>query len=61
MSYNFCFFFNLFIPKAYAFESFKWDIIPMDFVGFPFRTSKLKNDINYIKYKFSHKFGKVCR
>jgi hypothetical protein len=24
-------------------------------------TSKLKNDINYIKYKFSHKFGKVCK
>jgi hypothetical protein len=33
----------------------------MDFVGFPFRTSKLKNDVNYIKYKFSHKFEKVCR
>jgi hypothetical protein len=33
----------------------------MDFVGFPFRTSKLKNDINYIKYKFSHKFEKVRR
>jgi hypothetical protein len=29
--------------------------------GFPFRTSKLKNNINYIKYKFSHKFEKVCR
>ncbi len=26
----------------------------MDFVGFPFKISKLKNDINYIKYKFSH-------
>jgi len=23
--------------------------------------TKLKNDINYIKYKFSHRFGKVCR
>jgi hypothetical protein len=33
----------------------------MDFVGFPFRTSKLKNDINYIIYNFSHRFGKVCR
>jgi len=33
----------------------------MDFVGFPFRTSKFKNDINYIKYKISHRFGKVCR
>jgi hypothetical protein len=33
----------------------------MDFVGFPFRISKLKNDINYIKYEFSHRFWKVCR
>jgi hypothetical protein len=33
----------------------------MNFVGFPFRTSKLKNDINYIKYKFSHRFGKVYK
>ncbi len=33
----------------------------MDFVSFPFRTSKLKNDIGYVKYKFSHKFEKVCR
>jgi len=33
----------------------------MDFVGFPFKTSKLKNDINYIKYMFSHRFGKVYR
>jgi hypothetical protein len=29
-------------------------------VGFPFKTSKLKNDINF-KYKFSHRFGKVCK
>jgi hypothetical protein len=33
----------------------------MDFEGFPFKTFKFKNDISYIKYKFSHKFGKVCR
>jgi len=33
----------------------------MDFVGFPFRTFKFKIDMNYIKYKFSHIFGKVCR
>jgi hypothetical protein len=33
----------------------------LDFVGFPFRNSKLKNDISYIKYKFSHRSGKVCR
>ncbi len=57
---NFCLFFNFFVPKAY-FESYRWGIIPLDFVSFPFRTSKLKNDINYIKYKFSHRFGKVCK
>jgi hypothetical protein len=33
----------------------------MDFVGFFVRTFKFLNDINYIKYKFSHRFGKVCR
>ncbi len=52
---------KFFVPKAYVFESFRWGIIPLDCVGFPFRTSKLKNDINYIKCKFSHRFGKVCR
>jgi hypothetical protein len=44
-----------------CFGSFRWGIIPLDFVNFPFRTSKFKNDINYIKYKFSHRFGMVCR
>jgi hypothetical protein len=33
----------------------------LDFVNFPFKTSKFKNDIIYIKYKFSHKFIMVCR
>jgi hypothetical protein len=33
----------------------------LNFVGFPFKTSKFKNDINYIKYKFLHRFGKVCK
>jgi hypothetical protein len=33
----------------------------MDFVGFSFKIYKLKNDISYIKYKFSHKIEKVCR
>jgi hypothetical protein len=54
-------FFKFFVPKTYVFESFRWGIIPLDFVGFCFRTSKLKNDISYIKCKFSHRFGKVCR
>jgi hypothetical protein len=44
MSYNFCLFFNFFIPKKIFFENFKFGMILMDFVGFPFRTSKLKND-----------------
>jgi hypothetical protein len=42
---QFLFFFQMFYPKNIFFESFKWDIIHMDFVGFPFRTSKLKNNI----------------
>jgi hypothetical protein len=61
MSCNFCLFFKFFCPKSIFFEIFKWDIIPMDFVSFPFRTSKFKNVISYIEYKFSHKFWKVCR
>ncbi len=61
MNYNFCLFFNFFGPKACVFENFRWGIILLDFVGFPFKTSKIKNGINYIKYKFSHRFGKVFR
>jgi hypothetical protein len=30
-------------------------------VCFLFKTSKLQNDISYLKYKFSHRFRKVCR
>jgi hypothetical protein len=30
------------LSQKHFFESFKWGIIPMDFVGFPFRTSKFK-------------------
>ncbi len=48
-------------PMAPYFVNIPWGITFMDFVGFPFRTSKFKNDISYIKYKFSHRFGKVCR
>jgi hypothetical protein len=33
----------------------------LHFMGFSFKTSKSKNDINYIKYQFSHTFGKVCK
>ncbi len=51
--------FSNFWSWKHFFESFRCNIIPMDLVCFPFRMSKLKNDINYIKYKFSHFFGKV--
>jgi hypothetical protein len=54
-------FFQFLCLKNIIFESFTWGIIHMNFVGFPFRTSKIKNDINYIEYKFSHRFGKVYR
>jgi hypothetical protein len=54
----FVFFFDFFVSKAYVFESFRQKIISLDFVGFPFKISKLKNDISY---KFSHRFEKVCR
>ncbi len=62
MNCNFCLFLHFFVPKTYiVFKNFRWAIIHMDFVDFPFRISKFKNDINYIKYKFSHRFGKVFR
>jgi hypothetical protein len=49
------------LSQKHILKKFKWGILFMAFLGFPFKTSKLKNDISYIKYKFSHKFGKVCR
>jgi hypothetical protein len=58
---QFLFIFQKICPKSIFFESFKWAIIHMDFVAFPFRTSKLKNNISYSKYKLSHRFGKVYR
>ncbi len=53
--------FSIFLFQKHIFESFTWVVMHLNFVGFPFRISKLKNDINYIKYKFSHRFEKVCR
>jgi len=62
MSCNFfLFFFHFFLSQKQFFESFRWGIIFIDFMGFPSRTPKFKNDINYIKYKFSHRFGKVYK
>jgi hypothetical protein len=53
--------FVFFVLKAYFCESFRWGNILINFVGFSFRISKLKNDLSYIKYKISHRFAKVCR
>jgi hypothetical protein len=38
---------QFFCPKSIFFENFTWRNIHMDFVGCHFRTSKLKNDINF--------------
>jgi hypothetical protein len=57
---QFLFVFQFLCLKIICFESFTCVIIHMNFMGFSFGTSKVKNDINYIKYKFSHRFGKVC-
>jgi hypothetical protein len=61
LQFYFILFFQKNCPKNIFFESFKWGIIFMDFVGFFLRNFKFKNDISYIKYKFSHRFGKVCK
>jgi hypothetical protein len=58
---QFLFVFQFLCPKSIFFESFRSGIIPLDFLGFLFRISKFKNDINYIKFKFSHRFGKICK
>ncbi len=57
----FILFFQVFCPKNIFFESLRWGIIFMEFVSFFLRLSNFFNDINYIKYKFSHRFKKVCR
>ncbi len=47
--------------KHFFLESCRLSIIPLNFLGFFKGFSKLKNDISYMKYKFSHRFGKVCK
>ncbi len=54
-------FFQDFCPKKYCLKVFDgalflWNLWVL-FLGL----SNFKNDISYIKYKFSLKFGKVCR
>ncbi len=58
---QFLFYIQFICPKTIFFEGFRWGIIPLNFVCFLFKTSKLQNDISYLKYKFSHRFRKVCR
>ncbi len=58
MTCNFCLLFKKICPTNIFFESFRWGIIPLDFMGFLFKTSKSKNEISYIKYQFSHRFGR---
>jgi hypothetical protein len=59
MDYNFCFFSIFLSQKKKILKALHGSFIHLDFMGFPFRTSKFKNDINYMKYKFSHKFENV--
>jgi hypothetical protein len=39
---SFCLFFKKFVSKACVFESFKWGIIPLDFMGFHLGLSNQK-------------------
>jgi len=60
MSCNFLFFLKK-ISQKHIFKKFTLVTIHMDFVDFVFRIFKLKTNINYIKYKFSDRFGKICK
>jgi len=60
MSWNFCLSFNFFVPKAYVFESFRQDIISLDFVGFPFKISKLKNALATLNTSFHIDLGRFA-
>jgi len=53
--------FSIYLFQKHIFWKLYKVIIHINFVGFPFRISKFKNDINYIKYEFSYRLGKVCR
>jgi hypothetical protein len=61
MDYNFCLFFNFFVPKKYFLKVLDGALFLWTLWVFLLGLPNLKNDINYIKYKFSHRFGKVCR
>jgi len=58
---QFCMFFKHFVPKAYVFESFRWGIIFMDFVGFPFRTFNFKMTLSTLNTSFHVDLGSFVR
>jgi len=55
----FCF--SIYLFQKHIFWKVYMGHYSYELYGFSFRTSKFKDDINYIKYKFSHRFGKVCK
>jgi len=57
---RFLFFFNFYIPKTYVFKSFTWVIIHLDFVGFIFRTSKLKLTSATLNTSFQTDLGRFA-
>jgi len=58
MSCIFFLFLKKIVPKAFF---LKFLDKALDFMGFFLGLPNQKNDINYIKYQFSHRFGKVCK
>jgi hypothetical protein len=59
---QFFFVFFFFGPKNICFGTFKISHYSYGFCEFSFQDFQvLKNNISYIKYKFSHRFGKICR
>jgi hypothetical protein len=61
MSCKFYFIFNFFVPKAYFLKVLDGALFIWTLWVFLLELPNLKHDINYIKYKFSHRFGKVFR
>jgi hypothetical protein len=55
---QFFFVFQFLCPKSIFFESFRWGNILLDFVGFPFRTSKLKLTSTTLNVSFHIDLGR---
>jgi hypothetical protein len=58
MNCNFYLFFNFFAPKTYVLKSFKWDIIPLDFVGFFLGLPNLKMKLVTLNTNFHIDLGR---